>query len=289
MDQVKFKGKILADKDISAIASVGKYILIGADEGNIIQVLAPNKKGTKYKVANNIELPVSETADTEVDIEGMAVAGNTVYVTGSHTSTGKTEAQNNRQRVFRFQLDADTGELASSIEQESLQQILTQDKILREFVDIDHDKNGIDIEGLAAKDNLLYFGFRTPVLEQNYLPVVVVDFAQLNSPNQYELRYVNLGGNGIRDIVTVGKGFLILTDATGKNKNHFRLYFWDGSNDLSKPNAKSGIKFLSKIDAAKDTRAEGLMVMNEEDSSYQILVVYDGVAKGNPTILKVKK
>lgn len=289
IDKIKFKGEILADKDISAIALVGQHILIGADEGNIIQVLAPNKKGTKYKVANNIELPVNKALEKEVDIEGMAVIDNTVYVTGSHTSSGESQEQNNRQRVFRFQLDPDTGELISSIDQRSLQQILIQDQVLSEFVDIDHNKNGIDIEGLAVKDNLLYFGFRTPVLKKDYLPVIVVDFAQLNSPNQYELRHVNLEGNGIRDIVAVDKGFLILADATGKNKNHFRLYFWDGSNDLSKPETNSGVKFLSKIDAKKDTRAEGLMVMNEENSSYQLLVVYDGVAKGNPTILEVKK
>lgn len=289
IDQVKFKGKILADKDISAIALVGKYILIGADEGNIIQVLAPNKKGTKYKVVNNIELPLIEISETEVDIEGMAVAGNTVYVTGSHVSTSDTKEQNNRQRVFRFRLDSDTGELASYIDQGSLLKILAQDKTLKDFINVDHDKNGIDIEGLAVKDNRLYFGFRTPVLERDYLPVVVVDFAQLDSLDHYELRYVNLEGNGIRDIVAVEEGFLILTDANGRNKNHYRLYFWDGSSDLSKPKNNSGLKFLSKIDAKKDTKAEGLMVMNEEDSSYQILVVFDGVAKGNPTILEIKK
>ena len=289
IDQVKFKGKILGDKDISAIALVGKYILIGADEGNIIQVLAPNKKGTKYKVSHNIELPIIETSKTEVDVEGMAVTGNVVYVTGSHTSIGEIQEPNNRQRVFRFKLDYDTGELVSSIDQGSLKQILAQDKILSEFIDVDHDQNGIDIEGLAVKNNLLYFGFRTPVLDEDYLPVVVVDFTKLNTLNQYELRYVNLGGNGIRDIVAVDEGFLILTDATGKNKNHFRIYFWDGSTDLSKHENVSGVKFLRKIDTKKDTKAEGLMIMDEKDSSYEILVVYDGVAKGNPTILEVEK
>ena len=55
-DEIKFTGKIIEAKDISGIGLVDKYILIGADEGSIVQVLEPNKKRSKYRVAENIQL-----------------------------------------------------------------------------------------------------------------------------------------------------------------------------------------------------------------------------------------
>lgn len=288
-DKIKFKGKIVAEQNLSAVGFVGEYILIGSDEGNTVQVLEPNKKRSKYRVVQNIEL-LDNDSKPEVDIEGIAVDDNTVHVAGSHSVNEDIDrAQNNRQNIFRFQLNFDTGKLESSIEQKSLQTILEQDLILSQFANIPHEENGVDIEGIATKSDRLYFGFRTPVLQDSYVPVVVVKFEEIDRTDKYDLRYVNLDGNGIRDLVAVDDGFLILADATGENADHYQVYFWDGSDGASKSGTLPSVKFLSEIPTKKNTRAEGITVLTETASSYQILVVYDGVSEGNPTIFDIQK
>ena len=286
--QIEFSGDIIESKDLSAVGFVGKYMIIGADEGNTIQVLESDRDRAIYQVANNIELPVVKLSKPEIDIEGIAVSGNTIYVVGSHSSNNKGEKEDNRKSVFRFELDPNTGKLNSSIQKKSLQRILSQDNVLQEFANLQRKKNGVDIEGIAVKGDRLYFGFRTPVLKNNYVPVVVVEFDRLDR-DEYELRYVNLEGSGIRDMVSVDRGFLILADATGDNVNHYRVYFWNGSDNLLKSNEEREIKSLSKIPTKKDTKAEGLTILQETASSYQILVVYDGVKQGNPTVFEIEK
>lgn len=293
IDKIEFTGKIIEDKDISAIGFVGKYLIIGADEGNTIQVLEPNKNRSRYQVVENIELPTVKKSKREIDIEGIAVSGNTVYVVGSHSSTkkvtAKTNKKNNRKKVFRFKLNSDTGKLESSIKQESLQAILEEDQVMSQFANIKHQKNGVDIEGIAVKADQLYFGFRTPVLQHNYVPVVVVKFKDIDQTDKYDLRYVNLGGNGIRDLVAVDDGFLLLVDTAGGNDLDYQVYFWDGSDHSSGVDTVSTIELLQKIPTKKNTRAEGLTILRETALNYQVLVVYDGVAGGNPTVFEIPK
>lgn len=290
IDRVEFTGEIIGSKDISAIGFVGKYLLIGSDEGNTIQVLEPNRQKTQYQVVRNIELPIIKTVKAEVDIEGIAISGNTVYVVGSHSSNKKVEPnkKDNRKSIFRFNLNPETGELASEIARSSLQKILEQDEVMSQFANIEHQKNGVNIEGIAIKNNLLYFGFRTPVLQDSYVPIIATDFQHMERNDKYELYHVNLDGNGIRDLVAVEDGFLILADETGTDGNDYRVYFWSG-NDISTENTVPAINFLSEIPAKKKTRAEGLTILEETDSSYKVLVVYDGVERGKPTIFKINK
>ena len=288
--EIEFEGEINASKDISAIGFVGKYLVLGADEGNRIQVLSPQGNNSSYQVFNNIELPINKEFKAEIDIEGIAVTKNTVYVTGSHSLNKKKEAESsNRRSVYRFELSPDTGQLKSTVEQGSLQAILEQDKTLSQFAKLKHQKNGVDIEGIAVKDELLYFGFRTPVLQDSYVPVIAVKFADLSFGDRYVLSYVNLDGGGIRDIVAVNEGFLILADRIDGNKDDYGVYFWDGSNSANRSQLVSNVKLIREIPTPKNIKAEGITVLQETTSTYQILVVYDGIAKGNPTVFDLKK
>ncbi len=195
-DKMKFKGKIKEDEALSAVGFVGKYLLLGADEGHKIQVLEPDSTQSVYKKVRSIELPIAKSGESEVDVEGIAVENNTVYVVGSHTATKKSKGNkkktNNRQNVYRFKLNPDSGKLKSKIERDSLKKILKQDPILQEFLNIPNHKNGVDIEGVAVKDKHLYFGFRTPILQDTYSPAIVVKFKDLDSKDKYQLRHVNL-------------------------------------------------------------------------------------------------
>jgi len=82
---VSVSGDIAAKEDISAIATISeRFIAIGADEDiegeNRIQLLHTEDDG--YAVHNDILL----LKDKEMDIEGIAADGNTIYVVGSHSS-----------------------------------------------------------------------------------------------------------------------------------------------------------------------------------------------------------
>lgn len=292
-DKMEFKGKIKENEALSAVGLVGKYLLLGADEGHQIQVLESDRTQSIYKKVRSIKLPIAKSGDSEVDIEGIAVENNTVYVVGSHTVTKKTRSKpkkkNNRQNIFRFKLNPDSGKLESKIKQDSLQKILKQDSILKEFLNVPNHKNGVDIEGIAVKDKHLYFGFRTPILQDTYSPVIVAKFKDLEHKDKYQLRHINLGGNGIRDMVAVDQGFLILVDTTAEDGSYYQIYLWDGRDELNGDLNSSATKFLTKIPAAENTRAEGITILKETATNYSILVVYDGVAKGNPTVFEISK
>lgn len=306
-DNIELTGKIIENEDISAIGFLGKYLLIGADEGNTIQVLAPNEEQARaqYRVINNIELPVPNADKEEIDIEGITISDNTVYVVGSHSlnrttiRSDKTYQENlerllkvknedNRKNVFKFKLDIDTGILNSSIKQKSLQKILERDDLLKRFVNIPSKENGIDIEGIAVKEDRLYFGFRAPVLRGKYVPVMTVKFKDINNKDKYELCYVSLEGNGIRDLVAVDDGFLILAGAMGDGISPYQVYFWDGRDTLlGSDKTPAKLQLLGEIPTVQGAKAEGLAIMEKKANGYKVLVVYDGIAKGNPTIFEI--
>ena len=98
------------------------------------------------------------------------------------------------------------------------------------FTKIPSKENGIDIEGIASDGDKLYIGFRGPVLRGNYVPVMVIK--DCDNPSDYELLFVNLDGNGIRDICKVEDGFLIISGPMGDGVGNYQLYFWNGVDSI---------------------------------------------------------
>jgi hypothetical protein len=161
--------------------------------------------------------------------------------------------------------------------------------MLKTFAQIPSKENGVDIEGIAVRDDRLYAAFRGPVLRDGYVPVLVFAFAE---PDDAKKRYVNLGGRGIRDIVRVNDGFLLIGGPVADEPVSFELYFWDGSdgvpgNDV--PDLKSP-ESLGRIPLPdKDAKAEGITLLQEDDSHYEVMIVYDGVHSGAATRFKLSK
>src|SRR5262245_27497454 len=78
--KVAFKGHIEHSTDISAVMLLGEFLVIGADEGNVVQVL--KQEGGHFRVTRTV--PLNDTGK-EIDIEGITGEGDTVYVIGSHS------------------------------------------------------------------------------------------------------------------------------------------------------------------------------------------------------------
>ncbi len=301
---VAFAGTIIAAEDVSAIAKVRGFLVVGADEAigsgknrNFIQVLEPAGEN-RYTQHQDILLFEGDGEDQEMDIEGIAAVGDAVYVIGSHSKKRpKTKAKKSydknrktfhgkkvkpepsRGRLYRLTLTPDGSAVADSMVWQSLATAIEKDPVLGPFSAIPSKENGVDIEGLAADGEWLYAGFRGPVLRGGHVPVMRFKFE--TPADSYELRYVNLDGRGIRALARTSDGFLILAGPVGDGPGSFQLYHWDGKDVISGKGhdpAKVGrIRLLRDLSVPAGAKAEGLALLDEDDDGYDLIIVFDGI------------
>jgi len=281
---------VIASEDVSGIARLGSSLLVVADETsenneNVLQVL-----NEKHEVTATIPLLTGD----EVDLEGLAVEGNTVYAIGSHSSKRKRIKEDKSYRknlksfrddaikdeagrdyVFRVRLDAQGAVVNKALI--NLHDLIENNPVLTTFSSIPSKENGVDIEGLAVRDGWLYAGFRGPVLRGNWVPVLRFNF---DHPAQdAQLLFVTLGGRGIRGITEVSDGFLLLAGPVGDGDGSYRIYHWDG-HDTTPGKKRKGVplgqvKLLGELVVPAGQKAEGITLMQESTQTYQLLIAYD--------------
>lgn len=324
LGRVELTGDLLEDekynkhvKNFSSVEIMGEFLLIGPDEGTETFVFK-KKGGNGYEAITPIAL--GDTDEDEIDIEGIARDGNTVYVVGSHSWRRKNifsqkrrdlsdsqirkvfedgnespDREKNRERLFKFEFDPATGGLVPNSKKEiDLNAALTKtdNDVLKPFRSIPSKENGVDIEGLAVRDGYLFVGLRGPVLRFNYVPVLVLEF---DEPEKATVRYVQLNGNGIRAMVRTGQGFLIVAGPVGDGPGGYFLYHWDGE-DCFPGEKRDGrvaplgtTTLLGRIPTPRNAKAEGLTILRDAGDYHEVLVVYDGPKKGHPQKLRVYK
>ena len=296
-DEVRLHGIIHSSSDISAAAFFGDTLVIGSDEAigideneNYIQLL--DREGNGFRVARDILVyRGNKKLGRELDIEGIAVENNKIFVAGSHSLARKRikvgssykkslkrlttiKPEPGRKQVIRITLgnDRKVVERASV----SLANILESDPILAPFAAIPSKENGIDIEAIAAREGKLYLGFRGPVLRDGYVPILQFEFD--NPENNYHLHWLNLGGLGIRDMTAVDDGFLILSGPMADSPRTFRLYHWNGLDSLE----NTTLKPLREIDPPSGGKAEALALESVTPTHYNVLILFDGIEGGAP-------
>jgi hypothetical protein len=87
-------------------------------------------------------------------------------------------------------------------------------------------------------------------------------------------------------------GFLILAGPVGDGPGLYQVYFWDGEDCLSgvRASGKIGrIEFLGVIPTDEDAKAEGLTLLKESSSGYEVAIVFDGLKNGSPTLFGIAK
>ncbi len=318
---LQLRGKILEPENVSGIAHRGKFLVIGSDEGAKIQVLERVDKGvyqahSSREISLKLEKRKFKLKNREVDIEGIAWGNEFVYVVGSHSRARKrlkpkegkapewklkkalkqlrnTKIEPSRERLFRLKLDEEGKLVPDSIVLVSLQNLFVNDPLLRPFQAIPSKENGIDIEGLAVDDqDELYVGFRGPIFRGNFVPVMVLKIETDDGEpklNDVELRFVDLDGRGIRGMTKVRDGFLLLGGPMGDGPGTYQVVFWDGEQTVpskEKPDAKERhLEPLCTIPTPNGAKAEGVDLWKEEgDTTYQFVIVYDGVLNGGATL-----
>jgi Protein of unknown function (DUF3616) len=312
----EYNGCIKAAEDLSAIGRVGAYLVVGADEGtgpdgdvNIIQVLS-QQADDQYVVSNDIVLFTGDKENgKEMDIEGIAVEGEYIYVVGSHSSRRNTvksdksykknrktfrnksiDDEANRDWLYRLKVNAQMQ--LTDKKAITLRGLIQKHKVLKTFSQIPSKENGIDIEGIAVVDDWIYVGFRGPVFRNNYVPVLKLKFD--DPENTSSLLWVNFGGGGIRDMAKVGNGFLIISGPVGDGPGAYSVHHWNGRDMIpgkKREPAEIGMAIkLGDIDTPEGGKAEGILVLEETDiGSYKFMVIFDGVKNGSPMLFKFSK
>src|SRR5437764_12070068 len=79
LGDVEFRGKVEGENDVSGVAAVGDFLVIGSDEAPVAQVLKKNATG--YAVVAHVRLGEPHH---QPDSDAVAAAGHTDHVTGQH-------------------------------------------------------------------------------------------------------------------------------------------------------------------------------------------------------------
>jgi Protein of unknown function (DUF3616) len=249
----------------------------------------------------------------ELDAEGAARDGDAVYITGSQSPFRSPCAPRPDSRhVFRFKVDQQTGKatLAASgkpidLEDDrgNLWKYMNKNDVLDKFVG--HNKclgkpdHAVNIEGLAAKDGMLYFGFREPARDQHtYILPVKADelFSQAGIKNAEPIKIKVGSGSGIRDMLAVRDGFLLLIGPDDDNASGagWSIALWDGS--ASKDPTPLAALNLSGVQprpcssgGSTDRKPEAMTVLEEGADFYRLLILSDGMCDGGPMSFRVQK
>ncbi len=287
-------GEVTGFEDISAATLCNDLIYIGADEGTgetgedqVVQILKLD--GDQLTV---IDQKLLSRSALEMDIEAIACGEDAVYIAGSHSAKrprikskkpyeknrkafkqDSIEVEKTRNQVVKLAFD-------DSVESISLENLLKKDEVLSAWMGIASKENGIDIEGLAYSDRALYAGFRGPVFRGNYVPVLKFSFAKKPEKKPYEILYVKLGGFGVRDLVKVVDGFLILAGPVGDAVHPYKIYHWNGKDQVpGSDQTESGeLKELGEIALKPHLKPEGLAVLKELPDRYEVLIACDGAS-----------
>ena len=301
--------------DISAIVADGTRLVIGADEGDSIQVLRRAADGAYLPGA-----PLPLGGEDELDIEGIARgADQTYYVVGSHSRRRKAVdpfdaeslereyaknrermladeigSEKSRTRLYRFKFDpagAPGDWPPADLDDIRLRDVFQAHPVLSAFEPLPSKENGIDVEGIAADGDDLFLGFRGPVLRNGFVPVLRLRF---DEQDDNEILYVNLDGRGIRDLVRVEDGFLIIAGPVGDAPLSYLLYHWDGADTLpgvrgvGEP-ARGTITLLGRIPTPAGGKAEGLALLDQSDGAYEVVIAYDSVDGGGLQVLRAPR
>jgi hypothetical protein len=256
--------------------------------------------------------------DGELDAEGAARDGDIVYVTGSHSPKRQScESSPTRRHVFRFMVDRVTGRASLDADgkpagleddQGRLWKLMIADPVLGKFVGdgkcLGKPDHAANIEGLAAKDGVLYFGFREPAKDKHtYILPVRAD--QLFSSGNLSAKPFTMevgGGRGIRDLLAVPEGILLLIGPDDDSQDvGWSVALWDGSGstaDIIVPNLLANLDLdgvppkpckPSQHGKSADVKPEAFTMLEDGADFRRLLILSDGMCDGGAMSFRVPK
>lgn len=233
------------------------------------------------------------------DLDGEAVAewGGFFYVIGSH-GCGRNKGAFRSSSFLLARIPAVGTPALTYRVSEALQGCPDiggrYGKWLQDFMGKDGkpraDDNGLNIEGLAVTGDRMWIGLRGPVLRRDEPPsgrafIISLDTDApftADKPLQAQLYSVGLGPErGVRDLAALGDGrILILAGPRVSAGTDYAIYVFDPRNGTT-----VAIATLPQHDPAQ--KQEGLVVLREDRSTVDLLLLQDGVKNGGPYEVQV--
>lgn len=308
----------LTHVNLSAIRPDGTCLWIAGDETASVERLNVDGAGfgehTTFRLADVLTLPGGP--DDEVDVEGLARHGPYLWAVGSHSSRRRqikakhdgdkavrrlaevideparrllarlavAEGHDGLPEIVRKSPDGHTSALLPG----GLTGLLSFDPHLAPFLAIPGKDNGLDIEGVAVRNDSLYLGLRGPVLRGwavviALLPLYnaaldVLELAPLDDEGMvYRTHFLDLDGLGVRDMCPDGADLLVLAGPSMALDGPVRVYRWhdaflDGASRIVRAPVLTRELELPFGDG--DDHAEGIGLLDGK----RLLVVYDSPA-----------
>jgi hypothetical protein len=318
--------------NLSAVRLDGRALWIAGDETATVERLLaddperPAEFGeeTTFRLADFVDLP-GEDAEEEADVEGLARTGAFLWAVGSHSLRRKqikvrhegakalkrlarVEGQDNRQLLVRLPI-AEVGGAPAPVREavvdgvrhraaalsakDDLRLLLRDDEHLGPFLPIPGKDNGLDIEGIAVRDDRVYLGLRGPVLRGWAFVLELRPYVEEDEPGRLRLRrfddglpyrkhVLDLDGLGVRDLCPAGDDLLVLAGPTMDLDGPVRIYRWHGGFRAAAPSIVRGDLLSRELELTYgegDDHAEGLSLLGED----RVLVVYDSPADARVT------
>ena len=262
--------KIISDISAAAFSPDGS-LWVGSDE--MIGVERLSRVGChsygehqRFLLEEYIDL---FNTDDEMDIEGMDFSGGYLWLTGSHSTKRKKpkkdDLEENLARMATITTDLNrfilaripviNGKLVKSCSPQEdthlsaaclrttdkrniLFEALAEDRHLKPFLQtgIPSKDNGLDIEGLAVKDERLFLGLRGPVLRGWAIIVElepveaepgVLELKEIaDNGAKYKKYFLDLNGLGVRELCWQGEDLLILAGPTMAVEGEMEIFRW---------------------------------------------------------------
>lgn len=229
----------------------------------------------------------------ELDGEGIALSGDMLYVTGSHSCTGKGKYKASAYVLARVKVaSATTIGTSATVERTwRVADMLAASTAGQAYGA--KKEVGTNIEGLAVAGDRLFVGLRTPVTDGKAhivsAPVTAL-FAAGTAPLDPGIvtsHIVPLGaGVGIRDLAALKDGRLLVLAGPSNEQPEvtFSLWLFNPAGDALKP-----IGQLAPVKAPDgDTgKAETVTILDEKGKTLRLLILYDNIRNGAPQEVSV--
>ena len=256
-------------EDLSACARIGDSLFVSCDETAGIERLTPESRTLwadhgHYNLGAFFDLPDGE--DGEMDIEGLEVADETLWIVGSHSlkrgkpddGDGPVEAleamvglKRDPNRYFlgavplverepgRWEPVAEDGERrARALKlggKSRLLKWLKDDDILDPFLHLASKENGLDIEGIAVDGSRVWLGLRGPAIRGHAVVLELelkttkkgrLKARRIEDGRRYRKYLVPSKGLGVRDLLLDGEDLLVLLGPVMSSDGPARILRW---------------------------------------------------------------
>lgn len=308
--------------DLSALVQDGRALWTASDETAAIERLETDDFGS---YGRHVSWPLASFfpdmpggSDGEVDVEGISIDGDWLWVVGSHSlkrerpkpgaeddpleRLTKVTREANRFLLGRIPLVAEDGKgvreprrragrrragrLRMSKKRGALTDLLRHDEHLGRFLDVPAKENGFDVEGIAARGERVLLGLRGPVLRGW---AVVLDI-EVEAKKKGGLRirrlwkhFLDLDGLGIRDLDLEGSDLLILAGPTMDLDGPVFVHRWPDALGATEGSVvpRSRLHRLFRVPNGEGTdHPEGMCALRRPGAPPALLVAYDHPPQG---------